>query len=590
METEEQENIYKMIEDKGNEFRDIWGRMDTDKGLLFMDAYKMMRPDRTDLEMKNVINVTLNDAATFAARAIATLGSTTRQPEVSGRQMAEKACTKIEEFTDDMSYSIDERLFLRDTLNLDTFINEQVCIRGRIAARSVVRAKGGVLIPDVTPLDTRFFVYEMGIDGMLWGAPISWRSKQAVKDAYGYESEEDLPEVIDFYNSEKNLIIIDQGKFVKEQKNPYGYPPFVLATVPVGSMFSDEDAFQHRGESIFWQNRALFPELNRTASIFQTINVGSFAGAVQYESSAGTRAKKPKRPPWGIYSVTPVEKGAGYKPFPINDIRNAARLFYAILYTRVQQGGLSAIDYGNLTFPLSAVAITRLTSSRDQIFLPRIQCKAIFYQQLFRMIIDQFKKAGVEAKLGEKGFINSYKPSDLEGEYKIKFRFFTESKEQEIANYSVANAARGFLSEATIRRNVLKVQDPEAEEERIAAEQAEKADGALFLYNRCTRLIAQKWNLEAWFVYYKLKDLLRARRLQNILGAARSLGTTEKETPELPKGRQTLPLLGQGDAGGTVAPEVGEEVEEIGRAEALEEHEAEASSKAKQEIAQAKGG
>jgi len=32
---------------------------------------------------------------------------------------------------------------------------------------------------------------------------------------------------------------------------------------------------------------------------------------------------------------------------------NAARLFYAILYTRIQQGGLSAIDYGNLKFPLS---------------------------------------------------------------------------------------------------------------------------------------------------------------------------------------------------------------------------------------------
>lgn len=589
--TEEQTAIYKMISEKGNEFRSLWSRMDDDKALLFLDAYKMMRPDLPDKEMANVINVTLNDPATFAARAIATLSSTQRQTEVSGREMEDKACTKIESFVDDFSFAINESLFYRDILELDAFLNEQACVRGRLVGRSLVRKdeKTGKLIVDVVPHDSRFFVYDMGLKGMNWGAAISWRGKKAIKDEYGYESPNDRLEVVDFYNDGRNIIFLDECKATKEQKNPFGEPPFVVATVPVGSMLSDEDAQQHRGESIFWQNRAIFPELNRLITIFQTLNVGSFAGAVQYESSLGTRAKRPAKPPWGIWSVTPIEKGGGYKPMPVNDIRNAARLAYAILYTRVQQGGLSAIDYGNLTFPLSAVAITRLTSGRDQIFLPRIHCKAVFYRELYRMIIKQFKAAGVKADLGEEGFINSYEPKDLEGAYKINFRFFTESKEQEIANYSIANAARGFLSEGTIRRNVIKVQDPEAEEERIDSEQAEKADEAIFLYRRCSSLIAQKRNIEAWMVYGKLRDLLRMRRMQSIIGAARALGTTEGKTPELPKGRQQLPLLGQGAAGGTIAPELGQEQGELERQEVLEEREAEQTSRAKQEIAEAKG-
>ena len=348
---------------------------------------------------------------------------------------------------------------------------------------------------------------------------------------------------------------------------------------PVGSALADKEAVEHRGESIFWADRDIFPELNRSISIFQTINVGSFAGAMQYASMAGTKAKKPQKPPWGLWSVTPIEIGpyAGYRPIPINDIKNAARLAYAILYTRAQQGGLSAIDYGNLTFPLSAVAITRLTASRDQVFLPRIQAKATFYQQLFKMIIKQYALVGIKARVGQEGWRREYDPKELEGDYQIRFRFFTESKEQEIANYSVANAAKGFLSASTIRRKILQVQDPEAEEERIAVEQAETMDEALFLYNRCSKLIAQDRDIEAKIL---------ARRLLSILKARQGLPQPQPQTTRRlakPSGREAIPLLGQGNAGGQPAPEVGTEEEEISRAGREEEREVEVGAEAKQE-------
>jgi hypothetical protein len=390
---EDEKAVFTKIEKRVSECQPLFNRMDVDKGLYFSKLYTMMRPDRPDIAMDNVINVTFNDATTFAMRAIATLGGARRQTVVEGKNFPEKQATIIENFTDDISYSIDGRLINRGIVSLDSFLNEQICIRGtivgRVTGRKVKKDIDGknkeVFSPDVLPLDSRFFVFEEGVDGIKWGAPFSWRSKAAIMAQYGeliekysVKVDDEGGQVTDYYDDEKNDIFIDD-QIVKEQKNPFGYPPFPVALSAAGSMLADRDAMEHRGESIFWANRNLFPEVNRTASIFQTLNVGSFAGAVQYESAAGTRAKKPKRPPFGVYSIIPVEPKLGFKPFPMNDIKAAARLFYATLYTRVQQGGLSAIDYGNLTFPLSAVAISRLTASRDQIFTPRIQAKAEFY-------------------------------------------------------------------------------------------------------------------------------------------------------------------------------------------------------------------
>ncbi len=575
MTMQETETDYpKMVADKAADFQPLFDRYDGDKALYFMDAFKMMNPDGTT-EMTDVINVTFNDPNTYALRSIATLAGCMRQTVIKSRSLSEKQCTTIENFIEDISYDIDDGLVNREILCLDAFLNEQICVRGSIAAESLCRKEEGKFIIDVVPKDVRFFVYDRGMKGLKWAAPIYFRSKSSIKEEYKKDIVEDEAEIVDLYLPAKNIIYTEQDN-LKNQKTPYDYVPFVIAHSASGSMLQDKDAFPHIGESIFWSNRAMFPELNRTASILQTLNVGSFAGGMQYESELGIAATKPSRPPFGVRIVVPVEKGGGYKALPVNDIRNATRLFYAILYTRIQQGGLSAIDYGNLTFPLSAVAIARVTSGRDQIFLPRLQAKAIFYQQLFKMVIKQFIQVGVGVEIGEEGAKRKYKPGDLEGEYTIQFRFLSESKEQRIANLSEAQAARGTLSEFSIRRDILKVQDPEAEDERVAAEQAEKNDEALFLYNRCSSFIAQGKNVQAWLLYYRLRNVLRARGGVVNEAAAKTLKS--------PGGRQMIPLLGAGGGGGGgINPTVGSEAEELAKAEAHGERVAEEGSEAKQE-------
>jgi len=538
---------YKLIEDKKAEMANVFGRMQADEDLYFLTPYQMMQlPPNHYKPMPDVVNVTLNDPLLFANKAISILGGASMQTVVEGRDMTDKATTKVEEFLEDIYYMIDERLGKRGIIGLDGYINEQICIRGRIAARACIRLdEKGNIVPDVLPVDTISFVYDTDDNGLTWAAATFRRSKSQIEKEYGKQIGSEYGEVTDLWKQDTNIVFVDR-EVVKEQENPYGKPPFVLSICPAGSQLSTAE--EHQGESILWMNRGLWSEKNRTASILQTLNVMSLFNSLQYESSKGEAASKPAESPFGPRKVNPVEPGRGYKPMPINDIKNATRLFYAVLDASLQKGSLSVIDYGTLTFPLSAVAITRLSASRDDIFLPRLQAKAVFYQALSQMIIDECKGLGKSMKIGQPGNQNTYSKSDLNGDYTIKYRFYTQTKEQDIADLSIANAAQGFLSSDTIRREVLKLKDPDGEEAKFLSEQAEKTDEVLFLYRRASKLIEDGEPLQAYILAKRIVTTLKQRQQMSAMAEQRATQNTPQETGRS-AAQQLLPLFAGGGGG-----------------------------------------
>jgi len=314
--------------------------------------------------------------------------------------------------------------------------------------------------------------------------------------------------------------------------------------VPTGSMLQDTDSLEHQGESIFALNRGLYPEMNKTASILQTLNMMTFKPPLQWESQAGVGAELPDKPPYGAGAVTPVDPGMGFKPFPLADIQNATRLFYSMLDGRLQRGALPAVDYGNLSFPLSAVAISRLTESRDQIFVPRLQALSMFYQALSRMVIKQYIALGMSGDIGEEGHKRTFETGKLEGEYTIKCTYEAISSEQNIANYSIAGAARGFVSDDTIRRDILKLENPDEEQQKILSGQADKLVPTLALYKMAKSKIDQGETVEAQLIAAQL-----GMTLEQIKSG--KLGE-QKPTPTIPerKSEAPVPLLGTAGARG----------------------------------------
>jgi len=567
----ESEDLKKRIDAKEPEFAGLVGRMKSDEDLYFMTPYKLSDFDGNPLP--KVVSTTLNDPGTFAHRAIAILSSADPQVVVESDIREASQEQSVEEFIPALEYETDAMMSNRVMGMSFPFFCEQACIRGWLAGSCLLRmGKNGELIPDRRPLDSKFVRYETGIDGLEWASYTTYRSPLRIKQEYGHDvgSDKDT-EVLDIYSRKKNEVYIG-GKKIKTQANPYkdengqGYVPLVIQPIPAGSMLSGPDMKVHQGESIFSLDRDLYPKMNEMASVLENLTMASFFSARQYASDAGEKAEAAAIPPWGLGVVISVEKQGGYSLIPVADIRNATRLLYSIYENRIQRGSLPNIDYGNLTFPLSAVAISRLTESKDMIFVPRLQGLAMFYQQWDKMAIRQYIQLGKNLKMGEEGTRKVFPAAGLKGEYSIKRKYYALNPEQDIANIAQAvQIPEDLISRHTVRRTIIKMRDPDGEEDLIGMEKARKIDPVIDLTHIAEGLINRERYFDAWQVLNSIKNLIRQRAMGQAVTTA-----PQPQTREQPK--SLMPLMEGGGGGGargkSEEEKVGEEMEEeerIGR-------------------------
>ncbi len=537
-------DYYKLISDREGEMSELFSRMDADKDLIILKEYAMS--DKDSLEVPDVDNITLNDAQVFWNRVKSTIIAANMQPEVTGKNLNDKDTTLVENFIDDVTYVIDTRLQNIGKSSLLSYNIEQICGRGRIGTRVCLRMnpKTGLFVADILPIDTKYLIYEAGIDGLKWAAAKFSRSKAKILDEYGIEITSTSAVVADFFDEEYERVFIDQ-KLAEEKKHPYGEVPFAIQLCPAGLSFSDDDIARYEGESIFAPNRNLYEMKNKLGTILMTLSILSFHRGMQYASDAGVAAPKPQSPPYGKKVVIPVEKGGGYSPMPLQDVTNATRWLYQMIEDALQKGALPAVSYGSLTFPLSAVAITALTEAEDPVYTPRLQALAMYYRNLYKMIIRQYIKLEMNAEIGRDGFQTEYPYKELDKAYSISFKFFTTSPKQNIANYSVAQAARNFISDDTIRRNILQLEDPSGEEAKRVSEMADRLIPNLQLYKMAKAKIEAGLNAEAQMIAMQLGMTLQEIQSGKLSTAPPQAG--QPQAGQAPQPQQNLlPLMGQG--------------------------------------------
>jgi len=541
------EDLKKLAEEKDGDFTGLFSRMDKDAKTYLLDPYKMRNFDDTQ-DIPRVVSTTLNDPGTFAHRVIAIMQSADPQVVVESDSFKKTEENPVEEFISALEFEADNLRSNRVMGMSFPFYCEQACVRGWLAGLNLLRVRNNKLIPDLRPLDSRFVIYEPGMDGLEWGGYWGKRSRIKIWQEYKYDiSPNDNEVVFAAYSKTHHQVWIGENK-IRDVEHPYkrngkGYVPMVIQPMPTGSMLQAEDMMVNQGESIFNLNRALYPKMNEMASVLENLTMASFFAAKQYESEAGESAEQPEFSPSGLGVVISVEKGGGYKLIPVADIRNATRLLYAMLEGRIQRGSLPNIDFGNLTFPLSGAAINRLTESKDMIFLPRLQGMAMFYQQRDRMAIDQYIEIGKNLRLGEEGHRKIFLVARLKGEYTIKRRYFPKDPVQDIANISQANQIReGLMSYYTIRRQVMHLKDPDGEEDLLRAEAAEEINPVIKLRKQVHSLINREEYLEAELTLQSIEDLLRQRAMGQAIS---QIPQARREQP-----KSLMPLLDEGGGGG----------------------------------------
>jgi len=147
----------------------------------------------------------------------------------------------------------------------------------------------------------------------------------------------------------------------------------------------------------------------------------------------------------------------------------------------------------------------------------------------------QYVEGGIKTKLGEEGKKREYSAGDLDKECYIDIDFVMKNPEEDIANYSVAAAARPFVSLDTIRRNILKLPDPSAEENKKLTEMSEGVSPHILLYRIGKALIEADRDEEAKIIANQLGITLKQLKAGEI--EAKPEKVEEKAPPSM------LPLL-----------------------------------------------
>ncbi len=547
------DQIFKMITDKEAELIPLYSRMDADRDLYWLKPFRL-KVGAEPQEVPHVENVTSNGPRTFADRLISLLTGATKKRIIKSEILTDEEKAEVNDFLDDVDVEMDKWLEkMGFDKGVDNIAFSQLALRGYTDWRYESRMEEGKFIPDLAPWDSRWSAFEYSRDGLGWGSYRSARSKWLIHDQYPQlPLFVDTPvEVVDWYGFNKNLIFIGADpQHVIPRMHGFGAAgnTVIIQKSSSGAFMRDGNFLAHDAESIYAPVRDLYPEKNKALTIMHTLTVASFFGGLQYAGPEGAdMTKKPEIPPYGLRFVVPIDKDGGYKAMPVNDIHNATRLGFQIIETDIQNGTFPPTEFGSLEFPMSAVGLVELGQGRDQRVLPIVDGWARFKRRLANMIIDQFIKKNMTATFGHSGKKErTYTADQLkkhQGKYEIIFKFTNVSDRDRIAKIEMARSIPpDLISNDTKRRDVLEMENPDAEQDKINIEAAILAIPEFQLYKYGQSLLRQEPPDE-------IGALLIADKLDITLAQLES-GTfvPPEQPPSQDQGTPMVPLTGGGSA------------------------------------------
>jgi len=520
----------------------IFQRMDEDEKLWVQDPYILR--DAKGEELDDVISVTMNDARVFGERVLAVLNESEELIEINGqrngRELDGHETKVIEDWWTDLIYIANENLNQVLMPDLDTYLWEQIAIRGRVGARILLSQDKFGFDVDIVPIDMRKCIYSVGSRGLSKVAFWDTLDKAMCKEEYpDYVPIGDSITRWDSWDGFNETIFLD-GKYYDSIPNKLLHPPFVIQLCQQGTFLDTSDrARRMRGDSIFSANRELYPETNRIASILETMNMLSLAPPQVLKSKSGK--KLPDEPLYRLGRILAIETEEGLQKIEGPDIQSSTRFFQAMLGGAIQRGSISHIDWGNLQFQLSQVAIATLAGASRQVFTPRIKTMERFKRMCFKEARWQFETFNMTADIGRTGKKRTYTAEDLAGDYTMDFEYLTALPEETAAAYGLANMAQRWMDDRSIRKNILRYRDYDDIDEKYLIQTAQKVSRALALFQQAEALDKQGRKDEAKILLIEVGQTLEGTAKREV---ARLSGV---EIPEAsPEQKADALMIGQG--------------------------------------------
>jgi hypothetical protein len=492
------DEIKTLVKDKETELEELRARMDSDFDLFTLMPYEPRDgagntrkgyESYTSSKPKNIFHK-VDDGLNRAALSIQI------RLQENANEKDRRAASTGELYLFGGLHSVDQRLTRRGEPPLREGLGFLMCLRGWWALRALVYVPKGEkdVVFDVQPWDPLNTTWESGPDGLLWAAYKRMATKAQIRAEYGFEIAGKSEELIDFWCTEGNAVIVGTEWAKPPTEHNIGHVP--VAVGAVGSMptlqgrstdsvngTNRDNTIQYRGDSVWSSSRALYEPINKQISTLMDIQKRASVGSLKHQSPAGS--KEIDGDPYGTFRVIEMGLEEVLEPLTLPAAPAATGAIISVIDEDIQQSTLPyPLAYGGTREALSGRALAFLSDATKSVYSPRTGALAKAYTWLCNEMLGQFTKKGFKAtelqgfKPDQTFFHVKVKPSDVNAAWYVEVKVeprMPRDEEAEIAMSLAATQRRGpedvpLMSKRSARENILQIRDPDAEEDRVLTE------------------------------------------------------------------------------------------------------------------------
>jgi hypothetical protein len=342
---------------------------------------------------------------------------------------------------------------------------------------------------DIRPADALHLTWEKGADGLVWWNYSYNISKEEALQRYDIELEGDSGVILDFFTTKINAVVLKEGsletasgQFVKEPT------PHNLDHIPAGVFFAggmptvySKDGTQelkYRAQSVYNASRNVYEPRNKQVSFIMDTAEKSVAGTLKYTTKEGK--KEIKGDPFGSYKVVNLAEGETLEALDPPSVPAESGVILSILDRDKQESTVPyPIGYGIDPGGHSGAALSMMNDNMRSIYSPFTGMVAQAFQWLCEEILSQYKSKGQKMKLSGfdpngKFYSQEFDPAEIQDDWYIQVKCEPKLPRDEAGELQMALAATSpradgtpLLSDLTAYERIIKIQNPEAETQRI---------------------------------------------------------------------------------------------------------------------------
>lgn len=363
-----------------------------------------------------------------------------------------------------------------------------ICVRGGVALRILVYEQKGKTVFDALSWDLLHTTWEPGRNGLLWGANKRKLSKAQIKAEYGLEINGKDAELIDWFDQERNAIIIDNVFAKKPTSHKIGHCPvgvFLVGSMPTLQDKTFKSTLEHRCQSVWAASRNLFDPMNKITSRTFDRYERSIVGSLVHKSKDGKAALPDGADPYRTFQEIKLAEGESLEPLQVPESPPETAILHSIVNRDIDQSTLPyPLSYGGTKQAMSGAALGVLVEGTRSVYSPRTSCLEQAYTWLSEELMIQYNER-ISAKstirgIGPNGsfFSLQVKPKEIDPGWYVVVSAqpkLPRDRQAEIMMSLAATQKRGpgdipLVSKQTAREDIMQLKDPDSEKDKVYEE------------------------------------------------------------------------------------------------------------------------